>query len=436
MTQSSFTLPCRKLKITILTVGSRGDLQPYCALAIGLMRAGHEVTLATHENFEPFVRKFDLKFAPIAGNMQEFLQSEQGQRLIAGEKLKKEEGDKLLLEQLESAWLACSGSDVIIYTPLATFGYHIAEKLGVPCFFASVMPLTPTGMFGFLRFAQIAKNPLKKAINYGSYLLVEFLYWQRYRPLLNNFRTETLKLQPLPYLGRRFRQKTPANVSQIPVLYGFSSHVIPKPDDWPHWAYVTGFWFIDFASEYEPPLELKDFLGRKQLPLCFGFGSMTMPNPENLTHFILSALKKTCQRGIILSGWGEIGRSVGIKDSLRAFVIDEVPHDWLFPQLPAVVHHGGASTTAAVLRAGTPSITVPFFADQPVWGEKLTRLGVSPQPIPYHKVSEKTLAEAIKVVLGDEKMRSLAQELGEKIRGEDGVANAIEAFHQHLGLIE
>lgn len=432
----SLTAPSRKLQITILTVGSRGDLQPYCALGIGLKRAGHKVKVAAHENFESFVRKFDLEFAPIAGNIQEFLQSKQGQRLIAGEKLKPEEGDKLLLQQLESAWAASIGSEVIIYTPLATFGYHIAEKLGVPCFFASVMPLTPTGMFGFLRFGQIAKNPLKKAINYGSYLLVEFLHWQRYRPLLNHFRTETLKLPPLPYLGRRFRQKTPANVSRIPVLYGFSSHVIPKPRDWPHWAYVTGFWFIDQASEYEPPLELEDFLGRKQLPLCFGFGSMTMANPEYLTHYIVEALKKTHQGGIILSGWGDVGRTVNVKDSLRAFVIKEVPHDWLFPQVPAVVHHGGASTTAAVLRAGIPSVTVPFFADQPVWGEKLNRLGVSPAPIPYHKVSEVTLAAAIEVVLHDEGMRLKAQKLGEKIRGEDGVANAVEAFHRHLGLID
>ncbi|MBN3868791.1 MAG: glycosyltransferase family 1 protein [Nostoc sp. JL33] len=295
MSQSLPIAPSRKLKITILTVGSRGDLQPYCALAIGLRRAGHQVTVATHENFASFVRQFDLEFAPIAGNMQEFLQSKLQQRLIAGEKLNPYEGDKLLLQQLESAWSACVGSEVIIYTPLATFGYHIADKLGVPCFFASVLPLSPTGMFGFLRFAQIAKNPLKKAINYGSYLLVEFLHWQRYRKLLNHFRTETLKLPPLPYFGRRFRQKTPANVSRIPVLYGFSSHVIPRPRDWPAWAYVTSFWFIEQASEYEPPLELEDFLGRKQLPLCFGFGSMTMPNPEYLTHYIVEALKKTHQ---------------------------------------------------------------------------------------------------------------------------------------------
>lgn len=128
-------------------------MQPYCALAIGLKRAGHEVTVAANENFEPFVRQFDLEFAALAGNMQKFLQSKKGQRLIAGEKSKPQDEEKLLCQQLQSAWVACQGTEVIIYTPLANWGYHIAEKLGVPCFMASVVPLTPTGMFGFLRFA-------------------------------------------------------------------------------------------------------------------------------------------------------------------------------------------------------------------------------------------------------------------------------------------
>jgi sterol 3beta-glucosyltransferase len=437
LSQSSPTSPNRKLKITILTVGSVGDVQPYCALGIGLKRAGHEVTVAANENFSSFVRQFDLEFAAIAPNMEEFLQSKKGQRLIAGEKLRLEDEEKLLRQQLHSAIAACQGTEVIIYTPPSNWGYHIAEKLEAPCFMASVVPLTPTGMFGFLRFARTTKNPLKKVINYASYFVAEFLYWQRYRKLLNEFRTKTLKLPPLPYFGSRFRPKTPANVARIPVLYGFSSHVIPRPRDWPAWASVTGFWFIDRADEYEDeaPDELLDFLGRKQAPLCFGFSSMTMPNPEYLTYYIVEALKKTRQGGIILSGWGNVGKIVNIKDSLRVFAMSDVPHDWLLPQVKAMVHHGGAGTTAAVLKAGIPSIVLPFFADQPVWGKKLAQLGVSPAPIPYKEVSEKTLAAAIEAVLGNEGMQFKAQELGEKIRGEDGVANAVEAFHRYLGLM-
>ncbi|BBD62751.1 putative glycosyl transferase, family 28 (plasmid) [Nostoc sp. HK-01] len=145
-------------------------MQPYCALAIGLKRAGHEVTVAANENFESFVRQFDLEFAPIAGNSQELLQSKKGMRLIAGEKVPMV-SDKLLLQQMHSAmsatsrlrvYAACQGTEVIIYTPLTNWGYHIAEKLGVPCFMASVVPLTPTGTFPFLRFSQIANNPLSK----------------------------------------------------------------------------------------------------------------------------------------------------------------------------------------------------------------------------------------------------------------------------------
>ncbi|WP_339394291.1 glycosyltransferase [Nostoc sp. UHCC 0870] len=435
MTQSSPTPPSRTLKITLLTIGSRGDVQPYCALGMGLKRAGHQVTVAANENFESFVRQCDLEFVAIAPNFQELLQSKKGQELIAGEKVQLV-SEELFKQQLESGWEACQGTDVIIYTPLTNWAYHIAEKLGVPCFFASVLPATPTGMFPFLRFARTTNNPLKKVINYASYFVAEFLYWQRYRKLINTYRTQILQLPPLPYLGKRFRKKPPANVAKIPALYGFSTNVIPRPKDWASGVYVTGYWFIDLASTYEPPEELVDCLGQKLTPVCFGFGSMTMQRPEYLTYFIVEALKKVRQRGILLSGWGNVGRIVNVKDSLRVFVIDEVPHDWLFPQVSAVVHHGGASTTAAVLRAGIPSVIVPFFADQPIWGEKLMRLGISTAPIPYKKVSEETLAAAIKVVLGDEVMRSKAQELGEKIRKEEGVAIAVEVIHRHLGLIE
>ncbi|WGV29114.1 glycosyltransferase [Halotia branconii] len=289
-------------------------MQPYCALAIGLKRAGHRVTVAANENFESFVRQCDLEFAAITPNFQELLQSQKGQRLIAGEKIKLV-SDELFFQQLQSAWEACQGSDVVIYTPLTNWGYHIAEKLEVPCFFASVLPATPTGMFPFLRFARTTNNPLKKVINYASYLLVEFLYWQKYREQINQFRTETLKLPPLPYMGRRLRRNSPANVSRVPVLYGFSSHVIPRPKDWPAWVYVTGYWFIDLAEKYEDeaPDELLDFLGFKVKPLCFGFGSMTMPNPEYLTYYIYcgSFKENTSGRGYIVrlgKGWQDSQR--------------------------------------------------------------------------------------------------------------------------------
>ncbi|MBD2436366.1 glycosyltransferase family 1 protein [Nostoc sp. FACHB-110] len=416
-------------------MGSRGDLQPYCALAIGLRRAGHQVTIATTENFESFIKQFDLEFASIGGNSQELFQSSEGIRTVAGEKVEIL-SDALFQQQLESAWLACRESEVIIYTPQTNWGYHIVEKLEIPCFIASCLPFSATGMFPYLNFNQIANNPLSRVINYTTYLLLEFLYWQRYKHLINRFRTQTLKLPSLSFLGTIGRNDTPKNLLKIPVLHGYSSHVIPRPNDWPEWVYLTGYWFIDQADDYTPCEELREFLRQKPTPISIGFGSMAMRNPEKVTNSILKALEKTHQRGIILSGWGNVGTTDEVKDSSRAFVINSVPHDWLLPQVLANVHHGGAGTSAAVLRAAIPSIVMPFFADQPIWAEKLAQLGVTPQPIPFKEFSEEALAAAIEIALNDSRMRSQAKELGEKIRSEDGVANAVDIIHRHLGLIE
>jgi UDP:flavonoid glycosyltransferase YjiC (YdhE family) len=378
----------KSLQITILAVGTRGDLQPCCALGIGLQRAGHKVRIATHDNFAEFVSQQGFEFASIAGNFQELLQSEEGQKFLAGQNSKLV-SDELLQKQLADARLACQETDVIIYTTRAYGGYHIAEELGVSCFFAACWPLSPTRTFPLLQFAQVSRNQLESTLNYASYFLIEFLSWQLSRKTINYFRTQTLNLPPLPFLGRRFRTKTPSNLSQIPVLYGFSPSLIPKPVDWPDWLYVTGFWFLDQAQDYQPPKELVDFINDGPPPVYIGFGSMIARHPEFLTEVVLEALKISQQRGILLSGW--TGMGLGIKNSDRVFVIDSVPHDWLFPQMAVLVHHGGASTTATGLRAGVPSVIVPFVADQPSWGARLAQLGVSPPPLPYKNLSPKSV---------------------------------------------
>lgn len=416
------------LRITILAVGSRGDVQPYCALALGLQRAGHQLRIATHYNFEQFVSKQGLEFTPIAGNFQELLQSEEGQKLLAGQR-SKFLSDELFQKQLVDSWQACQETDVVIFNPLATWGYHITEKLAVPCFMAACMPVSPTRAFPFLKFALASKNPFDSTLNYASYLLVEFLFWQQQRENINRFRKQTLDLPPLPFLGSRFRRKRPHHVSPLPVLYGFSPSVIPKPVDWPDWLNVTGYWFLDQGKDYQPPKELLDFINDGPPPVCIGFGSMITNNPQLITELVIEALKGSQQRGILLSGWAGIGN---VLKPESVFVIDSVPHDWLFPQMAAVVHHGGASTTAAGLRAGVPSIIVPFFADQPGWGQRLADLGVSPPPVPYKELSAQALAAAIQVAVSDETIRSRARALGKRIRTEDGVANAVEAFHRHL----
>jgi UDP:flavonoid glycosyltransferase YjiC (YdhE family) len=416
--------------ITILAVGSRGDVQPYCALAIGLQRVGYRVRMATHYNFEELVSKLGLEFAPIAGNFQEILSSEEGQKLLEGHQTKLL-SDELFQRQLADAWQACQGTDVVIFTMLATWGYHIAEKLAVPCFMAACVPLSPTSAFAFVKPHKASKNPFAGILNYASYLLVEFLFWQRYRETINRFRKETLDLPPLPFGGARFRRKPPSNLSPLPVLYGFSPSVIPKPIDWSDRLHIIGYWFLDQMKDYQPPKELIDFINDGSPPIYIGFGSMTPRNPQRLTQVVLEALNRTGQRGILLSGWAGLGK-VDLPESV--FLCDSVPHDWLFPRMAAVVHHGGASTTAEGLRAGVPSIVVPFFGDQPLWGQRVADLGVGPSPIPYKELSVEGLAAAIQQAVSDEAMRDRAIAIGQKIRAEDGIANAIEAFDRHLSL--
>jgi len=154
---------------------------------------------------------------------------------------------------------------------------------------------------------------------------------------------------------------------------------------------------------------------------------MIMRNPEATAQLILQALARTRQRAIMQSGWGGL-RSTSVPDSV--FMIDAVPHAWLFPRMAAVVHHGGAGTTSAGLRAGVPSIIVPFFGDQPYWGQRVADLGVGPAPIPYKRLTADRLAQAIEIAVTDQAMRQRAAELGSKIRAENGIARAVDVIQQ------
>jgi UDP:flavonoid glycosyltransferase YjiC (YdhE family) len=419
----------RKRQITILTIGSKGDFNPACALAQGLGKAGFQVRIATNKNFKDLVTARGIDFAPIEGDYKELLSSEVGYQLLEGEANVKLVTDELFQQNLIDAWKACQGSDAIIFFPLVTWGYHIAEKLNVPCFLASYVPVSPTGQFPLLQFANINHNHLKAPLNYFSYLLIEFLMWQGRRKIINQFRQKTLGLSALPFLGARFRSNPPKQLSPLPILYGFSSAVIPRPVDWGVHLHVTGYWFLDETDNYQPPQELANFINSGSTPIFIGFGSMTARDPNRLTNIILEGLRLTKQRAILLSGWAGLGQ-INLPDSV--FVIDYVPFGWLFPRMKAIVHHGGSGTTAFGLRAGVPSVIVPFFADQPAWGQRLANLGVSPPPIPFKELSAEKLAAAIEMAISDEQMHKRAEDLGAKIQSEDGVNQAVDVIRHYL----
>jgi sterol 3beta-glucosyltransferase len=250
------------------------------------------------------------------------------------------------------------------------------------------------------------------------------LGFRTYTDIIHDFRKDILKLGPFP---KGYGVGRTATGQPVPILHAFSRHVVPRPNDWPEYARITGYWFMDSSTgNGQPPADLKTFLDAGEPPVYAGFGSMAGRDPERLTEIILDALQQSGSRGIIASGWGGLS-AVDLPDSIMA--VPSAPHDWLFPRTAAVIHHGGAGTTAAGLRAGCPTIICPFFGDQPFWGTRVSEMGVGPAPIPQKKLTVSALAHAI-TQAKSEPMQEKAKQLGQQIREENGIQQAIALVEQ------
>jgi len=416
------------MKIVVLTLGTRGDVQPFMALALGLKKAGHDVMLAAGADFETFVADYGLNFIPIRARYQELFQSDEGRAGLAGDDLKslnirRRNIIRMMGNILDDSWKASQGAEAIIFHPRVMAGPHIAEKLDIPAFAAMPTPmLTPTRAFScpgvpFPRFG--------KVFNRLSFAGVRF--WNLFfRKPVNRWRRDVLGLPPL----RGLADDMTIRGSPVPVLYCYSPHVVPRPPDWPAHVVVTGYWFLERHDSWQPSPELLEFLEAGQPPVCVGFGSMVSRRPERLTRIVVEALSKSRQRGILATGWGGL-TDVNLPDSV--FGIDSAPYDWLFPRMKALVHHAGFGTVGAGLRAGKPTIGCPFYSDQPFWARIVYELGVGPKPIPQKKLSAEGLARAIEEAASNKAMQQRASKLGETIRAEDGIARAVEAVDAFLG---
>jgi sterol 3beta-glucosyltransferase len=413
------------VRIVIVATGSRGDVEPYIALGKGLKEKGHDVRVMSHQNFDSLVNSHGLKFHGIAGNVQEIAQStEMSQRIEKGSFLSvisqmKKEAETLAIEAAKTGIEACQGMDMVLAGLGGLFtGFSLSEKYDIPLLQAYYIPFTPTGAFPSFLFSKLPKWSGSFA-NRLSFHIARQIVWQGFRSADTRIRKQVLHLGKSPFLGP-YKKLSHEN---LPVLYGFSPSIIPRAIDWDANTHVTGFWFLDEPAEWKPPKDLIDFLEDGSPPIYIGFGSMSSKNPEETTNLVLSALKETNQRAIISFGWNGLGK----KDlPSSVFMVDSVPFSWLFPRTAAVVHHGGAGTTHYGVRAGVPSIIIPFFADQPFWGKRVKELGIGPEPISRKKLTAKKLAEAIAFTITDSSMRKRAAELGEKLRDENGIELAVQ----------
>lgn len=451
------------LNVVVQVVGSRGDVQPFIALGKVLKDTyGHRVRLATHPNFKDFVTENGLEFFSIGGDpsaLMAFMVKNPGlmpgfDTLRSGDvgMRRKEVG-----EYIKGCWRSCyeAGNglgpaatddsiqdwtaedvvspenrpfvaDVIIANPPSFAHIHCAEKLGIPLHIMFTMPYSPTQAFPHPLANIQSSNADTSLTNYLSYALIDMLTWQGLGDVINRFRERSLGLEPIslvwaPGMLARLR---------IPHTYCWSPSLIPKPKDWAQHINISGFYFLNLASNYTPAPELQAFLDAGPPPVYIGFGSIVLDDPDAMTKLIFQAAKKTGQRVLLSKGWGGMGADeMGVPDGV--FMLGNVPHDWLFKHVSCVVHHGGAGTTAAGITAGRPTVVVPFFGDQPFWGAMVAKAGAGPEPIHHKQLTADNLAEAINTCLRPESQER-AQELADKIAHERGSDKGAQCFHQTL----
>lgn len=419
------------MHVTITALGSRGDVLPYATLGQALVAAGHAVRFATFESFAPTIATHGLDFHPVHGDPAAVLNTSGGMALA-------ESGQNVIRMWLgivrsfgtmaagyarDLSPLARLDTDLMLtQLPGALYAHDLAERLGVPLAMAAVMPLTRTRAYPMLAFPGLLRGV--PGYNRLTYLVAEQLVWQIYRPAISRWRREALDLSSAGFWGYFGELER----SGVPVLNGFSAHVVPRPPDWGDHVHVTGYWFPEDPA-WQPPDDLVRFLDGGAPPVFLGFGSMPVRDAQRTTALLLDAVRLSGQRAILHAGWAGIGAD-DLPDTV--FLIDYAPYGWLFPRLGAIVHHGGSGTTGFALRSGVPSIVVPFLFDQFYWGRQVAALGVGPSPIPYRRLSAERLAQTIRVAVTDAEMQRRAAALGERIRAEDGLATAVRLVEGHL----
>jgi sterol 3beta-glucosyltransferase len=408
------------MRVSILTVGSRGDVQPFAAFGLGLQRAGHAVRICTPPEFRELVTRQGLDFAPLAaGALSRGAETEEGRRWAERQSRWMPTWVGLLRdarsvahERMRDAAAGCRDADVIVATNLTqVLGWQLARERGVPLVRAL---LNAPGYW------------MSRRTNRPIATVVRQCAWLAARPWLDRVRREALGLGPLPLrepIGQLDRER------QL-VLYPFSPSVFSKPAGWGDWTEVTGYWFLDARVDPEPPEELRAFVEAGPPPVYLGFATQLDPDPIATTRILVDALRGAGRRGVLLRRPEALA---GVELGDDVYPVERVPHDWLFPRCEAVVHHAAAGTTATVLKSGVPSVGVPHNADQFTWAGRLAELRVSPPPIPRRTLSRERLEPALIGATTSDILRESAAALALRIREEDGVAAAVAAFERRFG---
>lgn len=422
-------------RIAIATLGTQGDVQPYLALALALMDRGYSVVLGAPSDFQDFIESHDVEFQALGSSIQQFLTTSRFDKAMSENSLMTvpallRQGQLIVETAARLSWDMAQGADALILNLNTSYGIDIAEALGIPAIMTALQPLNSTGEFPYCMYYSpnfMAYSPnFGKALNRLTYTAtaVQQIYYNLPR---NRLRRQLLGLAPL----RRFGLFANPDGTQLTTLYAFSSAISPRPRDWPKSAIITGYWQLADRTDWEPSDAFKKFLSEGEPPVYIGFGSMPFGAERN-TQILREAVKAWGGRAVVARGWGGINPE-DLPDSI--FAIEKAPHDKLFKYVRAVVHHGGAGTTAAGLSLGRPTFVVPQTVDQPYWGRRVYELGCGPAPVRLRKLTSAVLAETLSDLVSNEAYAANALTVSEKLQRENGVEMAANYVEMELARV-
>jgi len=405
----------RSRQVTIVLGGSQGDIQPFLYLARGLVELGHSVRLCTHSMYKELVDQSGSEFRPLAtGDPREIARDDYASRkrwraaAIVTRLLSPGQPSSEYLACMENE---CAGADVLLCNAVVGFATHVGEKWKIPTGLVLFAPFYPTRSFGAPVGPQNVKLP--GPVNLLSHLLLQEMSWMPNASWINRWRVQKLGLHPI----RRWYPPLP---SQFRRFFAFSSLLLPTIADWPENNHITGFWFGP-PPAFKPPADLESFLANKDtIAVCFG--SVLDERVGAVAGEVVRAGIELGFRVVVIGGWG-IEKLERVAD---VYFQPFVPYSWLFPRIRMVVHAAGCGTSAEVLRAGVPSVTIPFAGEQKFWARRIWESGAGAFPLNWKRANKNEVKAALISARDSRAMLQNAQKLGSQLRNEDGVRQTIE----------